>query len=114
MLKDGVIAPGMLVDITRLPLRGINRIDETLRIGALTTMEELADDPTVAERLPLVREALLAGASPQLRNMATIGGNLLQPPRSRHFPGPIASACNKRQPRAGCAPPSSCARVQPV
>ena len=78
MLKDRVIEPERLVDIGRLPLRGTTRRDDTLRVGALTTMEELAADPTVRERLPLVRQALLAGASPQLRNMATIGGNLLQ------------------------------------
>src|SRR5256885_5787216 len=78
MLKDGVLEPERLVDITRLPLRGITRRDETLLVGALTTMEELAAAPTVAERVPFVRDALLAGASVQLRNMATIGGNLLQ------------------------------------
>src|SRR3954447_23479015 len=76
MLKDGVLEPGRLVDITRLPLRAITRADSALHVGALTTMEQLAADATVAERLPLVREALVAGASPQLRNMATIGGNV--------------------------------------
>ena len=85
LLKDRVIEAGRLVDIGRLPLRGITRGDGTLRVGALTTMEELAADQTVRERLPLVRQALLAGASPQLRNMATIGGNLLQRSRCRYF-----------------------------
>jgi CO/xanthine dehydrogenase FAD-binding subunit len=75
MLKDGVIAPERLVDVTRLPLRGITAADDTLLVGALTTMEELAADSTVAQQVSFVREALLAGASPQLRNMATIGGN---------------------------------------
>src|SRR3954464_10443793 len=78
VLKDGVREPGRLVDITRLPLRGVTRAEDTLRVGALVTMHELAADQTVSERVPFVREALLAGASPQLRNMATIGGNLLQ------------------------------------
>ena len=77
-----------LVDIGRLPLRGITRSEDTLQVGALTTMEELAADPTVAERLPFVREALLLGASVQLRNMATIGGNLLQRTRCRYFRDP--------------------------
>src|SRR5207302_2187013 len=77
MLKDGVLEPGRLVDITRLPLRGITFAEDTLRVGALVTMEELAADPTVSERLPFVREALLAGASAQLRNLAPIGWNLL-------------------------------------
>src|SRR4030088_3722953 len=76
MLKDGVIDPQRLVDITRLALRGITRRDDTLQVGALTTMEELGAAPTVPERLPFVRGGLLAGASPQLRHMATIGGDL--------------------------------------
>ncbi len=65
MLKDGVIAPERLVDITRLPLSGVTRREDTLCVGTLTTMEELAADPTVAGRIPFLREALLAGASPQ-------------------------------------------------
>ena len=66
LLKDGVISPRLLVDITRLPLRGITRREDTLCVGTLTTMEELAADPVVAEQIPFLREALLAGASPQL------------------------------------------------
>src|SRR3954469_10695032 len=72
MLKDGVVEPRRLVDITRLPLRRIARVGDTLHVGALATMEELAADATVVERLPCLREALLLGASVQLRNMATI------------------------------------------
>jgi CO/xanthine dehydrogenase FAD-binding subunit len=102
LMKDGVLAPSQLVDITRLPLRGIRRTDDAIIVGALTTMEELAVDPIVAERLTLVREALLAGASVQLRNMATIGGNLLQRTRCRYFRDPTV-ACNKRQPGSGCS-----------
>ena len=78
VLKDGVLEPERLVDITRLPLRGTRRAEDTLCVGALVTMDELATDRTVSERVPFVRDALLAGASPQLRNVATIGGNLLQ------------------------------------
>ncbi|MEN3613750.1 xanthine dehydrogenase family protein subunit M [Plantactinospora sp. ZYX-F-223] len=103
MLKDGILDPERLVDITRLPLNGITADDRTLRVGALTTMEEMAADPTVARRLPLVRTALLAGASPQLRNMATIGGNLLQRTRCRYFRDPTVPDCNKRRPSSGCA-----------
>ena len=73
-----MIASSRLVDITRLPLRGIERVDDTLHVGALTTMEESAADSVVAKGLGLVREALLASASTQLGKMATIGGNLLQ------------------------------------
>ena len=94
-LKDGVLNPERLDDIAHLPLGEINRSEDTLRVGALVTMEELATDPTVAERLPLVREALLAGASPQLRNMATIGGNVLQRTRCRYFRDSAVAACNK-------------------
>jgi xanthine dehydrogenase YagS FAD-binding subunit len=114
MLKDGVVAPERLVDITRLPLRGITRRDDALRVGALTTMAELAADPTVAARLPLVREALLAGASPQLRNMATIGGNLLQRTRCRYFRDWTVAACNKRTPGSGCAAVAGPARMHAI
>ena len=114
MLKDGVLEPGRLIDITRLPLRAITRTDGALHIGALTTMEELAADTTVAERLPLVREALLAGASPQLRNMATIGGNVMQRTRCRYFRDPTVAACNKRAPGSGCAAVTSAARMHAI
>jgi xanthine dehydrogenase YagS FAD-binding subunit len=103
LMKDGVLAPGRLVDISRLPLGEVARDDAALRVGALTTMEGLAAEPTVVERLPVVREALLAGASVQLRNMATIGGNLLQRTRCRYFRDPTVAACNKRDPGSGCA-----------
>jgi xanthine dehydrogenase YagS FAD-binding subunit len=114
ILKDGVVSPDRLVDITRLPLGGITRNDDTIRVGALTTMEELAADPTVAERLPLVRQALLLGASTQLRNMATIGGNLLQRTRCRYFRDPAVQACNKRQRGSGCAAVSGAARMHAI
>ena len=103
LMKDGVLGPDRLVDITRLPLRGIAHTDEAIEVGALTTMEELAADPVVTERLPFVREALLLGASTQLRNMATIGGNLLQRARCRYFRDPTVAACNKRDLGSGCA-----------
>jgi xanthine dehydrogenase YagS FAD-binding subunit len=114
MLKDGVVSPDRLVDITRLPLHGITRGDGAIRVGALTTMEELAADPTVVERLPLVREALLAGASTQLRNMATIGGNLLQRTRCRYFRDPTVVACNKRRRGSGCAAIAGAARMHAI
>ena len=114
MLKDDVIAPERLVDIARLPLRGVTRREDTLWVGALTTMEELAADPVVAERIPVVREALLAGASPQLRNMATIGGNLLQRTRCRYFRDREVTACNKRAPGSGCAALRGPARMHAI
>ncbi|MGW0819144.1 FAD binding domain-containing protein [Streptomyces viridiviolaceus] len=103
LMKDGVLQPGRLLDITRLPLKGITHTDTAIRVGALTTMEELAADPVVRDRLPFVRESLLLGASTQLRNMATIGGNLLQRARCRYFRDPTVPACNKRNPGSGCA-----------
>ena len=114
LMKDGVLAPKRLVDISRLPLRGITRRDDTLWVGALTTMEELAADPTVAERVYFVREALLLGASTQLRNMATIGGNLLQRTRCRYFRDPTVMACNKRTPGSGCAALTGVARMHAI
>lgn len=114
LLKDGVVKTARLVDLGRLPLRGINRCDGALRVGALTTMEELAADPMVTERLPLVREALLAGASPQLRNMATIAGNVLQRTRCRYFRDPTVAACNKRTPGSGCAAVTGAARMHAI
>ena len=113
-LKDRVMSPERLVDITRLPLRGTTRTSSSLRVGALTTMEELAADPTVAERLPFVREALLLGASVQLRNMATIGGNLLQRTRCRYFRDPTVPACNKRDRGSGCAAITGAARMHAI
>lgn len=114
LMKDGVLAPDVLVDITRLPLGGIARDGDVLRVGALTTMEELAADPTVAGRLPFLREALLLGASVQLRNMATIGGNLLQRTRCRYFRDPAVPACNKRRRGSGCAAVQGVARMHAI
>ncbi len=101
LMKDGVLSPTTLIDITRLPLRGVTTEDGVLRVGALTTMEELAADPVITRRLPVVRESLLLAASPQLRNMATIGGNLLQRTRCRYYRD-LSCACNKREPGSGC------------
>jgi xanthine dehydrogenase YagS FAD-binding subunit len=101
LMKDGVFSPGVLIDITRLPLRGVSANGGQVRVGALTTMEELAADPVVAERLAVVRESLLLAASPQLRNMATIAGNLLQRTRCRYYRD-LSCACNKRAPGSGC------------
>jgi CO/xanthine dehydrogenase FAD-binding subunit len=114
ILKDGVLNPERLVDITRLPLRGITRRGDALVVGALTTMEELAADLVLDERAAFVREALLAGASTQLRNMATIGGNLLQRTRCRYFRDASVPACNKRTPGSGCAATTGPARMHAI
>jgi CO/xanthine dehydrogenase FAD-binding subunit len=114
MLKDGIVSPERLVDVTRLPLKWITADAAAIRVGATTTMEELAADPTVSGRLPFVRQALLASASVQLRNMATIGGNLLQRTRCRYFRAPAVEACNTRQPGTGCAAVTGAARMHAI
>ncbi len=102
-MKGGVSRPTRLVDITRLA--GLDAIeylpDGAVRIGALVRNSDLAYDARFARTYPAVAEALLSGASPQLRNAATAGGNLLQRTRCAYFYD-TASACNKRDPGAGC------------
>ncbi|HEY2528228.1 MAG TPA: xanthine dehydrogenase family protein subunit M [Xanthobacteraceae bacterium] len=103
LMKGGVTRPDRLVDITHLP--GLDRIeslpDGGVRIGALVRNADLAHDRDFARRFPAVAEALLSGASAQLRNAATVGGNLLQRTRCAYFYDP-ATACNKRNPGSGC------------
>src|SRR5882762_6718401 len=103
LMKGGIARPTRLVDVTRLP--GLDQIEHLagggVRIGALVRNADLAHDPDFAKSYPAVAEALLSGASAQLRNAATAGGNLLQRTRCAYFYD-VASACNKRQPGAGC------------
>jgi xanthine dehydrogenase YagS FAD-binding subunit len=103
LMKLEVEAPRRLVDISRLPLRQIETTsDGGLRIGALVTNSDLAADPVVRRRYPLLSRAILAGASGQLRNRASTGGNLLQRTRCFYFYD-LAMPCNKRTPGSGCA-----------
>jgi xanthine dehydrogenase YagS FAD-binding subunit len=102
VLRIGSAWASLLVDISALPLNAIEPLGEGVRIGALASMSTVAEHPLVTDRLPLLREALLAGASPQLRNQATMGGNLLQRTRCAYFRDP-AFACNRREPGSGCA-----------
>jgi len=103
LMKGGVTRPSRLVDISHLP--GLDRIEDLadggVRIGALVRNADLACDRAFARRFPAVAEALLSGASAQLRNAATVGGNLLQRTRCAYFYD-VASACNKRDPGSGC------------
>lgn len=102
LMKENLTRPAQLIDITRLPLNGVEEIDEGgLRIGALVSNADLAWDERVEQRYPLLSKAILAGASPQLRNMATTGGNLLQRTRCYYFYD-AATPCNKREPGSGC------------
>jgi xanthine dehydrogenase YagS FAD-binding subunit len=103
LMKLGVETPDHLVDVNRLPLAQIEEIPGGgLRLGALARNSDTAAHPLVKERYPVLSEAFLAGASPQLRNMATVGGNLLQRTRCYYFTDPAFPACNKRQPGSGC------------
>ena len=103
LMKGGIVSPQRLIDVSRLP--GLDRIeplpDGGVRIGACVRNADLAYDPIVSKCFPAVAEALLSGASAQLRNAATVGGNLLRRTRCAYFYDP-ASACNKRQPGSGC------------
>jgi xanthine dehydrogenase YagS FAD-binding subunit len=102
LMKEDVVRPSRLIDITHLPL---DKIEDTaeggLRIGALVRNSDLAYHPQIETRYPVLTSAILAGASPQLRNMATTGGNLLQRTRCFYFYD-TTTPCNKRAPGSGC------------
>ena len=103
LMKLDVERPSTLVDINRLPLDKVERMpDGRLKIGALVRNSDLAHHPLVASEYPVLSQALLAGASAQLRNMATTGGNLLQRTRCMYFRND-AMPCNKREPGTGCS-----------
>ena len=104
LMKMGVETPAQLVDINRLPLAQIEELPggKGVRIGALVRNSDLAAHPLIVQRYPVLSQALLAGASPQLRNMATVGGNLMQRTRCYYFYDPAFPKCNKRSPGSGC------------
>jgi xanthine dehydrogenase YagS FAD-binding subunit len=101
LMRLGVAEPGTLIDVSRLPLGGIEPDGDGLRIGAAVRNSDLAADPLVRERYPLLARAVLSGASGQVRNMATVGGNLLQRTRCPYFQD-VSKPCNKRRPGSGC------------
>ena len=101
LMKEGVANPTELVDIARLPLTQIRATSSGISIGALARNTATANHPAVRRDFPLLTQAILAGASAQIRNMATNGGNLLQRTRCSYFYD-IAMPCNKRQPGSGC------------
>ncbi|MBB5214187.1 FAD binding domain-containing protein [Parapusillimonas granuli] len=114
LMKENVERPRRLIDINGLPL---DRIEETpgggLRIGALVRNADLAADARLRARYPLLCSALLAGASPQLRNMATTGGNLMQRTRCYYFYD-VATPCNKRRPGSGCGAVGGVTRIHAI
>ena len=102
LMREGIERPDIVVDVTGLPFDTVDELPGGgLRIGALVRNSTLAADRRVRARYPVLSQALLSGASGQLRNMATVGGNLLQRTRCPYFYDP-ASACNKREPGSGC------------
>jgi xanthine dehydrogenase YagS FAD-binding subunit len=104
LMKLDVQSPAHLVDINSVPLSRIETLsDGGLRIGAMVRNSDLAHDQAIMKQYPVLSQALLSGASAQLRNMATTGGNLMQRTRCYYFRDPAYAACNKRTPGSGCA-----------
>jgi xanthine dehydrogenase YagS FAD-binding subunit len=104
LYKSGIEQPLRLVDVSRLALDGVDELPGGgLRIGAMASNTAAANHPLVRSRYRVLSEALLAGASTQLRNMATVGGNLLQRTRCYYFTDPTLGPCNKRSPGSGCS-----------
>jgi len=101
LMKRGVTSPQKLIDINNLPLKTIEEGKGTIRIGALALNSEVAENELIIKKLPLLSMALKAGASPQIRNMATVGGNMMQRTRCTYFYDTVMP-CNKRQPGSGC------------
>jgi xanthine dehydrogenase YagS FAD-binding subunit len=102
LMKDDVEKPATLIDITALPMRDIRVGTDSIVLGALATMADVADAAAVKTNFPVVSEGLLLSASAQLRNMATIGGNVLQRTRCAYFRD-VSQPCNKREPGKGCS-----------
>lgn len=101
LMKLGVQSPALLVDVSRLEMDQIDAVGDGLRIGAAVRNSDLAADPLVRSRYPVLAQAVLAGASGQIRNIATVGGNLLQRTRCLYFQD-VSKPCNKREPGSGC------------
>lgn len=103
LMRKGVTTPARLIDVSRLSLDTVEELEDGgVRVGALVRNSDMADHPLVSERYPVLSSALLQGASAQLRNAATTGGNLLQRTRCGYF-NDATSPCNKREPGSGCA-----------
>jgi xanthine dehydrogenase YagS FAD-binding subunit len=101
LMKERITNPQELIDLNSLGLKEISESEGGVRIGAMVTNADCANHPFIEKKYPLLSKAILAGASPQLRNMATTGGNLLQRTRCYYFYD-LATPCNKRQPGSGC------------
>jgi xanthine dehydrogenase YagS FAD-binding subunit len=113
LLQEAVIAPSSLIDINALPLAGVRIEGGRARIGALSHLSDVAGDSEIRQHFPLLTQALLETASPQVRNMATIGGNLLQRTRCLYFRDATV-ACNKRHPGSGCPAQTGLNRINAI
>ncbi len=114
LMKEAVVSPQRLVDINHLGLQDLEvRADGTVQLGAVMTNAETAYHKVIQERYPVLSKAILAGASPQLRNMATNGGNLLQRTRCYYFYD-VGTPCNKRQPGSGCPAMAGINRIHAI
>jgi xanthine dehydrogenase YagS FAD-binding subunit len=114
MMRLGIMRPAIVVDGARLPLDRIELTEEGLSMGAMARNSDVAQHALVREKFPVLAEALLSGASPQLRNLATVGGNLLQRTRCTYFRDGETAACNKRRPGSGCAAMDGWTRMHAV
>ncbi|MBV9760632.1 MAG: xanthine dehydrogenase family protein subunit M [Acidobacteriaceae bacterium] len=114
LMKMGVERPARLININRLPLTSIEEHEGGVRVGALVSNSDAAAHAFIRERYPVLSEAILAGASQQLRNMATMGGNLLQRTRCYYFYDPSYKECNKRTPGTGCAAKQGFNRIHAI
>lgn len=114
LMKMGVERPAHIVDVSRLPLTAIEEHAGGVRIGAMVTNTDAANHELIRTRYPVLAEAILAGASPQLRNKATMGGNLLQRTRCYYFYDPSFRECNKRVPGSGCAAQEGYNRIHAI
>ncbi|MFC5826381.1 FAD binding domain-containing protein [Nonomuraea insulae] len=101
LMRLGVAEPERLVDVSRLPLDAIESVGDRVRVGATVRNSDLAADPLIRSRYPMLARAVLTGASGQVRNVATVGGNLLQRTRCTYFQD-VTRPCNKRRPGSGC------------
>lgn len=113
LMKLDVVAPDRLVDVNHLPLARIEELDGGLRIGALARNSAVAYDDRVREKFPALAEAILAGASPQIRNMASVGGNLMQRTRCYYFRDGV-SPCHKRNPGSTCSARNGFNRIHAI
>jgi xanthine dehydrogenase YagS FAD-binding subunit len=102
-MRDGIQAPSRVIDISRLPLDAIEVTDRALKLGALARMSDVAAHPAVRRDYPVLVQSLELAASPQIRNLGTMGGNLMQRTRCPYFRSETAVPCNKRTPGSGCA-----------